>query len=195
MKIQYIEDFFLRNGGLVEMKRLKEAGFTHYQLNNLISTGQVIKVKHGLYKWNDTDHDELGVVMRVVTQGICCLFTACQHYELTTFVSSEYHLAIPKKSKIVLPDYPPVKLYYWNETSYATGITQITSHGFTIPIYDVEKTVCDMMRLRNKIGMDTVKEVVEAYLERKDRNLVKLSNYARALGIGTYISNSLSLLL
>ena len=195
MKIQYIESFFLENGGLVETKQLKGAGFTHYQLNNLISTGQVVKVKQGLYKWNDSDQDELGMVARIVTQGICCLFTACRHYELTTFVSSEYHLAIPKKSKVVLPDYPPVKLYYWDETSYATGITQITSNGFTIPIYDVEKTVCDMIRLRNKVGIDTVKEVMEAYLARKDRNLVKLSNYARALGIGTYISNSLSLLL
>lgn len=195
MKIQYIEDFFLENGGLVEMKRLKEAGFTHYQLNNLISAGQVTKVKHGLYRWNDTDHDELGMVMRIVPHGICCLFTACRHYELTTFVSSEYHLAIPKKSKVVLPDYPPVKLYYWDGISYATGITQISSNGFKIPIYDVEKTVCDMMRLRNKIGMDTVKEVMEAYLKRKDRNLVKLSNYARALGIGTYVSNNLGLLL
>jgi predicted transcriptional regulator of viral defense system len=195
MKIQYIEDFFLKNGGLVETKQLKEAGFTHYQLNNLISNGQVVKVKQGLYKWNDTDQDELGMVMRIVTQGVCCLFTACRHYELTTFVSSEYHLAIPKKAKVVLPDYPPIKLYYWDKISYATGITQTTSDGFTIPMYDVEKTVCDMVRLRNKVGMDTVKEVMQAYLKRKDRNLAKLSNYARVLGIGTYISDKLSLLL
>lgn len=194
MRIEFIQDFFRTQGGIVDTKKLKEAGFTHYQLNNLMQSGQVVKVKQGLYQWNEAEQSELGIVARIVPEGICCLFTACQHYELTTFVSSQYHIAIAKKAKVVLPDYPPIQLYYWEEKSYSTGVIEMLVNGIPVRMYDKEKTICDMIRLRNRMGLDTVKEVVKNYLERKDRNLAKLSSYARELGIGQYMSDMIGLL-
>jgi len=194
MQIQSIEDFFRENGGIAETGQLRKAGFTHYYLNQLIENRQIIKLKQGLYQWNEPDRDEMGDVARIVPTGIFCLFTACQYYELTTFISGEYHLAVPKKYKVVLPQYPPIKLYYWQETSYTTGITQINRDGFSIQIYDLEKTVCDMIRQRNKIGADTVKEVVKNYLLRKDRNLAALTRYAKELNVGHYVTDYISLL-
>ncbi len=195
MESQLIEDFFKEHGGIVETWQLREAGFTHYQLNNLMDSRQVVKLKQGLYKWNEPDRDEMSDVARIVPNGVFCIFTACQYYEISTFTSSEYHLAIPKKSKVVLPEYPPIKLYYWEETSYTTGITQINKDGIIIQIYDLEKTVCDMIRQRNKIGPDTVKEVVKNYLQRKDRNLATLTRYAKELSIGQYVSGYINMLL
>jgi predicted transcriptional regulator of viral defense system len=195
METQLIEDFFREHSGIVETRQLREAGFTHYQLNHLMDSGRVVKLKQGLYKWNEADRDEMSDVARIVPAGVFCLFTACQYYELSTFISSEYHLAIPKKSKVVLPEYPPIKLYYWEQTSYSTGITQINKDGIAIQMYDIEKTVCDMVRQRNKIGTDTVKEVVQHYLQRKDRNLATLTRYAKELSIGQYVSDYISILL
>lgn len=195
MKIQFLPDFFKANNGILTGQQLREAGYTYYQLNNLMQSDLVIKLKQGLYKWNDSGQHEQHEVAKMVPNGVFCLFTACQHYELTTFVSSEYHLAIPIKSKVVLPLYPPIKLYYWTQVSYATGIVQVSIDGTSVKMYDPEKTVCDMIRLRNKIGMDTVKEVEKNYIKRKDRNLSKLTRYARELGVQKYIMEHLSLLL
>lgn len=194
MKRQFIQDFFNAHDGIIRTKQLRDAGFTHYQLNQLIQTGQVLKVKQGVYRWNDSDRNELAEVARIVPEGIFCLYTACQHYQLSTFVASAYHLAIPKKSKVVLPAYPPIKLYYWETVSYQTGQNEIKPDGIVIPMYNVEKTVCDVIRLRNKVGLDIVKEVVITYLQRTDRNLAKLVEYAGELGLKNYVSNYLSLL-
>lgn len=194
MRKQFIQSFFNTNDGIVRTKQLREAGFTHYQLNRLIQSGQVLKVKQGVYKLNNSDRSELTEVARIVPQGVFCLYTACQYYQLTTFVASAYHLAISKKSKVVLPAYPPIKLYYWETVAYQTGRTEIKPEGVPIPIYDLEKTVCDVIRQRNKVGLDLVKEVVTTYLQRTDRNLARLVEYADELGLKNYVSTYLDLL-
>ena len=194
MKKQFIQDFFNANDGIIRTKQLRNAGFTHYQLNQLIQNGEVLKVKQGVYKWNDSDRSELAEVAQIVPEGIVCLYSACQYYELSTFVASAYHVAIPKKSKVVLPDYPPIKLYYWETVSYQIGQTEIKQDGVSIKMYDLEKTVCDVIRQRNKVGLDLVREVVITYLQRSDRNLAKLVEYAGELGLKNYVSNYLNLL-
>ena len=187
-------DFFRINNGIVRTSQLLQGGFTHYQLNQLLQSGQVLKVKQGVYKWNESDQCELAEVARIVPQGVFCLYTACQHYGLTTFVASAYHVAIPKKSKVVLPDYPPIKLYYWKGVSYQTGRTEVNPEGVPLAMYDLEKTVCDVIRLRTKVGADLVKEVITTYLHRSDRNLARLVTYAGELGIKNTMSIYLDLL-
>ena len=66
---------------------------------------------------------------------------------------------------------------------------------YFIKLYDIEKTVCDIMRLRNKIGIDIANEVLKNYLKRPNRNIAKLNEYARQLHISTVLSNFLTILL
>ena len=57
--------------------------------------------------------------------------------------------------------------------------------GFNIRVYDVERSVCDAVKFRNKVGMDVCSEIINNYLERPNRNLSKLMDYARKLRVGT----------
>ena len=59
--------------------------------------------------------------------------------------------------------------------------------GFNIRLYDVERCVCDAIKFRNKVGMDVCSEIINNYLERPDRNLSKLMDYARRLRVGKII--------
>lgn len=190
-----LADFFQIHGGIIRTQQLRAGGFSHYQLKPLIQQGQVLKVKQGLYKWHTSDQSELPEVARIVPNGVLCLLTAAQHYELTTFVASAYHIAIPRKDKVTLPDYPPIQLYYWNQTAYELGRTTVSINGIVLPIYDPEKTVCDVLRQRHKLGLDLAKEVLTTYLRRADRQIARLVDYSRQLGLGHYIDNSLNLLL
>lgn len=190
-----LADFFQTHGGIVRTQQLRAGGFTHYHLKPLIQQGHVLKVKQGLYKWHTSDQSELPEVARIVPNGVLCLLTAAQYYDLTTFVASAYHVAIPRKAKVILPHYPPIQLYYWNQTAYELGRTIININGTELPIYDPEKTVCDFLRQRHKLGHDLAKEVLTAYLRRTDRHIGRLMDYARQLGLGQYMENSLNLLL
>ena len=48
-------------------------------------------------------------------------------------------------------------------------------------IYDIEKTVIDIIFYREKIGIEEMKEVLTNYLQRSDRDLNKLIRYSRPM--------------
>jgi predicted transcriptional regulator of viral defense system len=125
----------------------------------------------------------------IVPNGVLCLFSAWFYYELTTTIPHSYYIAIEKKRKIVLPDYPPIVLYYWQKNQYDLGISTYTKDGISIKIYDIEKSVCDAVKFRNKVGMDIAIEVVRNYVRRKDRNFDKITKYARQMRIETIMQN------
>ena len=161
-----------------------------YQLKRMIEQGVVTKVKRGVYYVNSGKMIDQSVeVAKVVSSGVFCLFTAWQHYDLTTQNSADFHIALLNNMKIKIPDKLPVKLYYWSEKYYGLGIVEIEKEGQRIKMYDLEKSVCDAARFRNKVGMDVAIEVVRNYVKRKDRNFDKLTKYARQLRIETVVQN------
>jgi predicted transcriptional regulator of viral defense system len=175
--------------GFLETKKFVKRN-QWYQLNNLIEQGLVTKVKRGIYSINsDKTIDQKIEISKIISSGIFCMFSMWQYYNLTTNNPSEYHVAIQNKERIKIPDNLPIKLYYWTEKYFNIGIEEIQKDGHTIKIYDLEKSVCDAVRFRNKVGMDIAIEVVKNYVVRKDRNFDKLIKYARQLRIETVIKN------
>lgn len=181
--------------GLAKAADLTAAGLSYKQIRLLMDAGLLEKIGRGMYRFPDQPYDERLEIARRIPVAVFCLYSACSLHELSDFVPSEQHIAVPKKSRFVLPDYPPVKLYYWDEKAFEMGITTITLDEMPIRVYDPEKTVCDMFRLRSRTGMDLVKEVLTNYLNRPDRNLAKLHEYARQLRIEKKLSPVLALLI
>ena len=143
-----IEQIFQDNHGFATTKALKSKGVHHYQIKELLAKQTISKIKQGVYKWNENadNKDELLEVARLAPKGVVCLLSAALHYELTTFVPAQYQLAIPRKDKITLPSYPPIKLYYWSDVAYQLGQQSVKIGNDAIAIYDIEKTVCDSIK-------------------------------------------------
>jgi hypothetical protein len=68
-------------------------------------------------------------------------------------------------------------LYYWSEGQYLLGINEVDH----IKIYDIEKSVCDAVKFRNKVGEEIMYEVLKNYMNLKTRNLEKLMSYAQMM--------------
>ena len=51
--------------------------------------------------------------------------------------------------------------------------------SFTFKIFDVEKTLVDCVKFRNKIGLDIVLEALKMYWRTKKTNMDKLMHYAK----------------
>lgn len=122
------------------------------------------------------------------------MYSAASVHDLTTFTPSEYHVAIPHKRKITLADYPPIKLYYWDQNLFSLGQEEKLINGIPIRVFDKEKTVCDIVKFHSKAGEDLVKEVLNEYLKTKGRNLNKLLQYSKKLRVYTVVKNYLSVL-
>ena len=193
--MEKIIEIFKTQNGYLQSKQIKNRNM-RYKLQKMLDTGEVYKVKRGLYKHsNFSNNNELGEICRIVPNGVLCMFSAWQYYELTTTVSPVYHIAIPSKAKIKLQPYPPIKLYYWIENYYNSGIIKTETDGEQITIYSLEKSVCDAVKFRNKIGMEITLEVLKSYTKRKDRNIDLLMKFAKNMRIEKVITPYLQTLI
>ena len=167
-----------------------------YHLRRLIREGIVNRVKRGFYRLNDSPRVfQESEVAKMIPNGIFCMFTAWSYYELSTHVPAEYHIAIPRTNKIVLPIYPPVKLHYYGLETFETGKTSVKMNGSLVNVYNLERSVCDAVKFRNKVGTDILSEILHNYIRRKDKNLDKLMKYADRLRISNSLNQMLQIIL
>ena len=193
---QLLYELFAKNKGYLTSKLIQGNRSLYYQLKAMLEAGKVIQIKRGLYRHIDfTEEANWGEVCKSAPQAVICLFSAWQFYELTTTISSFVHIAIPVRKKPVLADFPPTKIYFWSADYYEIGKISTTYNEEQITIYDIEKSVCDAIRYRNKVGTEITSEVLRNYLKRKDRNLDKLTKYAENMRIATVLNQYLNVML
>ena len=53
----------------------------------------------------------------------------------------------------------------------------------TIKIYNLERTICDIIRDRNKLDLQIFNTAINEYMKRKDKNLIRLAEYAKKFNI------------
>jgi len=176
-----IKEIFYVNNGYIRTKDISSKDVNRRYLRDLINEGAIEKIKQGLYRWKDAKFDveeELVNVSKIIHHGVICLVSALAYYELTTYTPGEYTIAVRRNYNIKLPDYPPIKLYYFSDKYYMDGIEKIDINGNIIKIYNIEKTICDCLRYGNKISKDIIVESIKEYVKRRDKNISKLMNYA-----------------
>ena len=176
------------HGGFISNKDINER-YMYDKLLEEVRQGNVVRVKTGVYALPDELAKTMVDISKVVPGGVLCMYSAWAHYNLTTTLPPDICVAIEKNHKVRLPDYPPIALYYWTKNYYEMGITETEIDGFKVSIYDIEKSVCDAIKFRNKIGYDICAEVLKEYLRRKNRNLTRLHQYAKIMRVENILNN------
>ena len=88
------------------------------------------------------------------------------------------------------------KVYYVRKDLLDIGKTMVKdSFGNDIPMYDLERTICDLVRSRNSIEIQEFSSVIKAYITRRDKNLDLLMEYAREFRIENVIRRYMEVLL
>ena len=178
-----LQKLFNKNKGYLTRKQIPDKSIYNHLLA-LVNDGIIERIKPGVYFYEKASRDNMMIdVEKIVPGGVLCLYSAWSHYELTVQITQSFNVAIEKNRKISLPYYPPITLFYWKREYYEMGITTKTIGGYSIKIYDLEKSVCDAVKYRTKIGMETASEILKTYLKREDRNLTKLLGYAKKMRI------------
>ena len=104
-------------------------------------------------------------------------------------------LRLTGKKGVTLPDWPEIKIFYFGPSRMDTGVTKIAEGRDSFRIFDIEKTVVDIIYYRNKIGIEETSEVLHNYLKRKDRAIDRLYTYAKMLRCGAIVRTYLEALL
>ena len=164
---------------------LLSAGFSYYKINKLVAEGKLIKLNNKMYENTaySGEVSDFSVVSAYAPKGILCMMTAVRYYALTTYLPDSVDIAIERNMKIsTMPEWPSINVWYFPEKRYNSGIVRIADAAGEYRIYDIEKTVIDILYYRNKVGIEETKEVLRNYLARPDRDLIRLRRYADTLG-------------
>lgn len=70
-----------------------------------------------------------------------------------------------------------------------------TPAGNEVPAYDLERTVCDMIRSRNKLGTETFLAALKMYAASPKKDLNKLNTYAKKMRVSNVLRQYLEVLL
>lgn len=166
------------------IQELKEAGFSHYKINQMVDEGHLRKLNKKFYEnlRYQGKKSPLYYIGAYTPEGVVCLRSAAAYYRLTDSEPDAIDVAIPRKARIsTIPEYPPLAVSYYADNRYETGITTVREGSNCFRIYDKEKTVLDVVSSQDKVGMEEAGNIVAGYLKQKDRNLDRLMRYARLL--------------
>ncbi len=67
--------------------------------------------------------------------------------------------------------------------------------GNMIPMYDLERTICDLIRSRSSIEVQDFNSILKTYVSRKDKDLNRLMEYAKMFRVDNVIRRYMGVLL
>lgn len=182
---------------IFSIEELKKAGFSHYKINQMVEDGTLLKLNKRFYENTKYQGEESDFyyVSAYAPKGVVCLMSAAAYYNLTTYRPDAVDVAIQRKSKIsTMPEWPTLFVYYYADERFETGIRNVQEGKNQFRIYDIEKTVVDIVFFREKIGIEETKEVLINYLRRSDRDLNRLLRYAELLKCSDVLKTYLEVL-
>ena len=163
------------------------------RIHRAAKRGELTRLRSGVYASPDALFDTMLDIERIVPGGVVCLYNAWSHYQLTTTIPPAFCVAVERKRKVVIPPTLPITLYYWKEKNLSLGVIEDVLSGHTVRITNIERSVCDAVKYRNKIGLDVCAEIVRTYLRKEGRDLSLLTEYAKRLRVWSTLKNYLEI--
>ena len=166
------------------IRELKDMGCTYYKIGKMEEEGLIRRINRSTYENLDCNGNKHVFVEAAayVPEGVICLMSAARYYGLTDINSEIVDMAIDRKKKVsTLPFSPDMKIFYFDSARMSSGVTQIREGEDSFHIFNMEKTVVDIIYYRNKIGIEEALDVLRNYLKRQDRKIDRLYAYAKLL--------------
>ncbi|MCI9247265.1 MAG: abortive phage infection protein [Clostridia bacterium] len=194
--IQKVEKLLRKNNGIIETYQVEELGINNKVLTRMIEKGLIERVARGIYIGTDTLEDSYFITQVICKKGIFSHETALYFHDLCDRTPMKYQLTIPSFYNTKLLKDKNYQFFYLKDELYEIGITEMkTPYGNKVKIYDLERTICDIIRNKKKIEIALFTDSMKRYVERKDRNSIKLHKYAQLFNIENEVRKYLEVLL
>ena len=170
-----------RRQGVVRLRELERAGVSKAAVLRSCERGELERIGRGLYSLPGRDVSESEALVQVakrVPAGVVCLLSALQFHGMTDQNPSQVWLAIDRKARAPVLDWPPLEVVYWSRVALEHGVVQKVIGGVKVRITSPAKTVADCLKYRNKLGRDVAVAALRDY-KRSRRSMDELFRAAR----------------
>lgn len=193
---ELIHSILKDNNGYITTAQVTNAGIPRRCLNELVLSGEIYKAARGIYTLPETWEDEMYFIQYRFSKCIFSHGTALYLHALTDRTPHRYTMTTPhgynasgaRKKGIVIKAVLP--------ELFELGITEVASPcNNPLRVYDVERTLCDIVRGRNADDIQLVNQAMKAYAATSKKDIARLMDYAEKLRVKSKILRYMEVLL
>ncbi|MDO5330528.1 MAG: type IV toxin-antitoxin system AbiEi family antitoxin domain-containing protein [Bacillota bacterium] len=173
------------NGGTAKTNDFIKNGISALDVANFCKAGYLERIRHGHYCLPGVEISEEKLLAVTIPEAIVSLESALFHYGYSDFTPRKWSIAVPRSfSRSKLKGNPlPLKVNYVKDDLFDLGKDIGDFNGFLLPVYDRERTICDLFKYRGKIDDETFAKALHCYTKDEHKNLTKLTEYAKQMGV------------
>ena len=184
------------NNGVVTAAILSDKGILRGNLKKLVDEGKLEKTARGVYILPEIWEDEFVNLQARFKKGVFSNETALFLWDLTDQTPNRYDMTFPHNYNLTNVKREGVNCSRVKQEWYAEGKTQLESPGGNrITVYNMERTLCDIIRKRGGINTGIITEAFKRYTARNDKNIPLLSEYAKMFRVEEKVRSYLEVLI
>lgn len=184
------------NKGFVTTTQVSEAGIPRRCLSDMVESGAIYRVQRGMYALPEAWEDEMFYMQYRFAKGIFSHETSLYIHAMTDRTPIRYTMTFPfgyntgsVKQQGIIAKLSTVEMY-------DLGIsTTSSSSGNPIKVYDIERTLCDIVKSRHKADIQVINQAMKMYAGSKDKDIAKLMHYSDQLRVKPQILKYMEVLL
>lgn len=182
--------------GIIRTKIASENGISRAMLSKLSKSGILLRIVHGQYVFSNHMEDEMLSLTYRSKYVIFSHESALFLHGLSDRTPFEHSITVPSNVKLSSAFNEICKIYYIKPEFHALGCEMIkTQMGNLVPAYNLERTMCDIIRSRNRIGDETFFAALKSYAKCTEKNLPRLGEYVSIFRLSTLTRQYLEVLL
>jgi predicted transcriptional regulator of viral defense system len=185
-----------KNNNVITTAQVVELGFSRYLLSKYEKEGLLDRERQGVYVLPDSVHDDMYTLMlrskKIIFSHDTSLFLNGLS-ERTPFIHS---VTIPNDTRVSKVIQEECTCYYIKPELHQIGMTmRKTTLGNEVRCYNAERTICDLLRSRNRLDEETVISAIKNYAISSDKDLNLLAVYASKFGVDKELKRYMEVLL
>lgn len=191
--IEILKNYIEKNNGLLFSSDAKKINIHKQYIKLLCDEGYIERKEKGVYVKKGKNVNDFFLLQQKYRTGIFSHNTALYFYHLTDRTPLKYDLTF--KNNIRVND-ETIAPHYIKDDNYEVGLTILElEDGTTIKLYDMERTIIDILRDRNKIDSQIFVTALNEYVKQKEKDLIKLGKYARIFSMENVLKKYMEVLL
>lgn len=191
-----VRKLLVKNDGWITLKEALDQGISKQKFYTFLEESDLERVGHGIYVSSDVWLDVMYLIHLRSAQAIFSHETALFLHDMTDREPSHYSITVRTGYNPHRLKEDGIKVYTIKKELHELGLTRVkTPFGHLVPVYDIERTLCDILRNRHGVEIQVFQGALKAYAKRRDKNLRALMKYADALKVTAILRPYLEVIL
>ena len=191
--IKILKSFIEKNNGILLTSDLKKLNIHKQYIKLLCDENYINKLEKGVYAKTGKSVNDFFLLQQRYKTGIFSHNTALYFYHLTDRTPLKVDLTFPSNIRV---NDELISAHYIKQANFEVGQKDLNlPDGTTVKVYDLERTIIDIIRDRNKIDLQIFNTAMKEYAKRKDKDLIKLSKYAKIFRLENILKQYMEVLL